>query len=64
MGVESYKEIIFVSIKIIYVILNVSSKDMAYWGVIWCFLNEKLDSKCYVKNIFYSMRPTNIGVKF
>ena len=64
MGVELYKEINLVSIKSIYVILNVSRKEMIYWHVIWCFLIEILDCKCHVKNISYSLKPTNIGVKF
>ena len=47
MGVEFYKEINFVSIKSIYVILNNYREEMAYWGFIWGFLIEILDCKGY-----------------
>ena len=49
--------------KSIYVTLNISRKGIVYWGVIWCFLIEILYCKCYAyKNVFYELKPTNIGV--
>ena len=47
MGMEIWKEINLVFIKIIYVILNIFRKEMVYWGVISSFLIQILDFKCF-----------------
>ena len=63
MGVKFHKEINLVSIKSIYVFPNISKKQMVNWSVIWFFLIEILDCKCYpLKNCFNHQNLQILGL--